>query len=375
MSGTISIEQDTAYPAGHAVIRVPGAAGFNGPFGYRLWRDEFDEGNFGPQGWQVADALLNPEEHSTDGADLLLHIGPPVVQHVVSGVYHFALPAAGIQTVVFWPDLPLLSAAALNMIAEPARAAQTATGVVRPQIQRHGPEQPPPQAEPSVRITLPTDNAKDDDATAVQPPPVDKTTIVPQPRALWPRWALPLAILLLVIAAGGGYFAWSYWHTPEPVVAGRQGSPPAGGPPRPTLPQQAAGGSGRSAPSDLDIQHMTGIDLARSHLPPDVLLREAERRMQLGGAQRNDALLLMQVAADRGYAPAHAALGRFYDPNLPHAADVHPDEHEAALQYRAAIDGGDTSVAAARTTLKSYLEQRAQHGDVFAPQILKDYWQ
>src|SRR4051812_42477275 len=118
MSGTVRIEQDTAYPAGHAVIRIVGVAGSNGPFGYRLRRDEFDEGNFGPLGWQVAEALLSPAEHSTDGGDLLLHVGPSVVQHIVSGVYHFALPAAGIETVVFWPDLPLLPDTALNMIAE-----------------------------------------------------------------------------------------------------------------------------------------------------------------------------------------------------------------------------------------------------------------
>jgi TPR repeat protein len=119
---------------------------------------------------------------------------------------------------------------------------------------------------------------------------------------------------------------------------------------------------------------MTGIELARSGAAPEVLLREAERRMQLGGDHRNDALLLMQVAADRNYAPAHAALGRFYDPDLPHPPDIQSDEHQAALQYHAAAQGGDNSVAEARAALKAYLEQRAGLGDVFAPQILRDFW-
>jgi hypothetical protein len=36
------------------------------------------------------------------------------------------------------------------------------------------------------------------------------------------------------------------------------------------------------------------------------------------------------AAADRGYAPAHAALGRFYDPNL-HPRDVTRSAGRAAL--------------------------------------------
>jgi hypothetical protein len=198
------------------------------------------------------------------------------------------------------------------------------------------------------------------------PPPASRSG-----RHLW------LLLLLIPVAAAGGYLAWRQWQPAALHEAARQAPhAPEASTPHPQASPSPVGGTPAAPPPPAtpDVEHMSGIDLARSHVAPDVLVREAERRMQLGGAQRNDALLLMQVAADRGYAPADAALGRFYDPNLPHPADIHPDEHEAALRYHQAVQGGDNSVADARAALKSYLEQRAQRGDVFAPQILKDFW-
>lgn len=117
---------------------------------------------------------------------------------------------------------------------------------------------------------------------------------------------------------------------------------------------------------------MSVLDLLRGNLAPDVLMREAERRMKQDEAGRGDALRLLMGVADKGHAPAHAALGRFYDPTLPHPPDVTPDARQSARHYRDASAGGDSSVDAPRAALKGWLEQRRD--DPFAPLILKEFW-
>jgi hypothetical protein len=106
------------------------------------------------------------------------------------------------------------------------------------------------------------------------------------------------------------------------------------------------------------------------------LLDEAQRRMQLDSAQRSEALLLMQGAADpdRNFAPAHAALARLYDPSLPRPPEIQPDARQAALHYRSAVRGGENAVADERAALRAYLERRQGQGDLYAPLILKEFW-
>jgi len=365
VSGTATVEPDPRHPAGHALIRLRDAAGFAGPYEFCIRRDDFDDGVLGPGGWQVADARLRPEARSVDGNDLLLHVGPAVVQRIMSGVYHFALPGAGIETAVVWPDLPLLSEGALNIVAEPARAASRSGPAPRPQIRRRAPEATPDGASdvaPGAAASgVAGKTPPDADATAL-PPPLP----VPRPsRSPW-LWLGGLA-LLLALVAGGGYLAYRHLHPPPPP------SPP---PPRPVVaPEQPPNPPPPPRPPAApDLTAMTAIEAMRSGAPPEALLTEAQRRMALGGAKANDGLMLMQAAADRDYAPAHAALGRLYDPNLQHPPEIQPDPREAAKHYRAAIRGGDASVSDARQALNAYLQQQAQRDDLYAPQILKDFW-
>jgi hypothetical protein len=368
MNTRVTVEPDPAYQGGHALIRVAGAAAFTGAADFRIRREDWDEGVLGPKGWQVADCLLPPDATSVDGNDLLLHLGPSVVQIVESGGYRFAIPAAGIDTAVYWPDLPLQADDALNMVAEPVRAGPRAAAPQRPQIQRLQPEAPPPPPRPGPRVVGPGKasggGGPDSDETVLIKPAPPPEPVEPEPRKWLPWAALGLVLLLL---AGGGYYGYQQMVPPDqPPGPGpapqAQGQPPATPPASPP------------PPGEPDLQNMSVADAIRSGAPPAALLREAQRRMQLDSARRSEALLLMQAAADGDFAPAHAALGRLYDPGQPHPPEIQPDPRQAALHYRRAVQGGDTSVAEARAALKSYLDQQSQNGDLYAPLIVKEFW-
>jgi hypothetical protein len=372
MSGTIEVEADPDFPGGHALLRVRGAGKFGGPAGFWIKRDDYDEGVFGPRGWQVADALLTPDGHSVEGDDLLLHVGPAVVQHLENAVYRIGVPAVGVETTVFWPDLPLLADEALNIVGEPPPAATQEVTAPPPKILRPGPETQPKRPEPSISVTTPW---RDETPAATKPGPDDTVLIKSQPpgpehpvQSADPEPArnwLPIAGLLLAVlavAAGGGYFGYRWLFPPAPEVA--QQTPPAA----PATPEP------EPSPAGPDLRQMSAAEALRSGASPEALVAEAERRMQLDGPQRSEALLLLHGAADRNYAPAHAALGRLYDPGIPHPLEVQPDARQAAANYRLAVNGGDTSVADARAALQAYLQQQASHGNMFAPLILKEFW-
>jgi hypothetical protein len=360
----VAVEPDPAFPGGHALLRIHGAGKFSDrPAVFSIKRDDYDEAVFGPRGWQVAGALLSPDSQSVEGDDLLLHIGPSVVQHIVSGVYRIAVPAAGVETNVFWPDLPLMADEALNMVAEPVQAQPKMAPPPPRKIQRPGPDRgtagPRPDPAPGFMGTGPAsdDTVKIENKPPVPPPPtVEETDPV---RRNWLKLAVSLAVVL-VIAGGGGYFAyrWLFPPPPPPVAEDAPKPPPSDNP----------------QPQPLDLSHMTAAEALRSGAPPEALLAEAERRMQLDGAQRSEALLLMQGAAARNYLPAHAALGRLYDPDIQHPPEIQADARQAASHYKIAANGGDTSVAEPRAALQAYLQRQASRGDMFAPLILKEFW-
>jgi hypothetical protein len=374
VSGAVEVQPDPKYSAGHAVIVVRGAGRFAGSANFRIRRDDFDEGVFGASGWQVADTLLTPDEKSIDGNDLLLHIGPSIVQQIDSGVYYFALPSAELEATMFWPDLPLLADRPSDVIAEHARARRREAPPNRPTISRQTRGEPPSSASPTVRPERagPSDAAEAKtivgDAVPVfqpdtepKPPQIETTTS-------W-SWLL-LLVPLVLLGAAGGYLGYRWLYPPHPSVAEHQMPPPVPD----QLPEHPPQLDRSPPPSGPNLENMSAIDAIRSGAAPEALLREAERRLQLGGPKTNDALLLLRAAADSGYAPAHSALGRFYDPNL-HPRDVTPDPRQAALHYRAAARGGDNATSEARAALKAWLERQAQQNDMYAPLILREFWQ
>ena len=337
---SLEVEPDPAHPAGHALIRVPGAAGAVGAPGFRVQRDAgWGDDKLGPGGWQSSDALLVPDRAEAQGPDLLLHVGWSVCRHLEAGVYEISVPGAGLAPVgAYWPDIVPLHAGG----GEPVVAPRTAVEAAAPPPDPVPP--PAPEPPPAVRRTVSVEPA--DDA----PPPV-----LPDPAPAGPgvsKAVLLVAAVLGLLAGGGAY--WWVNRTPAPTEAASV--------PPPAAPPAAAALGGLSVP---DV-------LAQA---PDPAAVAAEGVRRLNGNRRDDGLLLLEAAADRSDPGAAAALARLYDPVQfrPGGPIPQPDARQAARYYRDAARGG-ADVAAAREALRQNLQARVQAGDLGANLSLKDFW-
>ena len=315
---------------GQALIRVPGAAGAAASPGFRVGREDHPEGKLGAQGWQTSEALLMPDRAEVDGADLVLHVGWGVCRHLESGMYTFQLPGAGLAAQpMSWPDIAPIYGGAVDVLST-----AVATRPADP---------PPPVAATEV--------------IAGNPPPP------PQARSRPVGYAL-LGLALLITAGGA---AWWRYHDRNPAVAALTPpvppSPTAEAPPvMPPVTEAPAGFGGLTVPEVL------------TRAPnPAAITAEGTRRLQAD--RKDDGLLLLEAAADRGDGTASAALARLYDPLLfqPGGPIPKADPRQAARHYRDAAKTG-VDVATAREALRHSLEAKAQSGDLGATLGLRDFW-
>ena len=369
---TVLAEADPAHPAGHALVRVPGAAAAAGSPGFRIGRDAgWGDDKLGPGGWQGSDALLQPDRAEASGPDLVLHLGWAVCRHLECGIYEVSVPAAGVAAeAVFWPDIVPMHAAPLDVV-RPAMAAPVAEAApvvlpapvaapVPPKPDPQLPDRPMPDLLKAALLEPARPAALPQPAPNLQP---ELTTGRPASRGR-PAIAI-LAVLLLALAGGAGY--WWLHRGPEPVQAAAVAPEPPPDPipilpPPPTPPPGPPGLGGLSVP---DV-------LARAPNPAAIT---AEGQRRLHGDRRDDGLLLLEAAADRADPAAAAALARLYDPILfqPGGPIPRADPRQAAHYYRDAARGS-ADVAAAREALRRSLEARAAGGDLGASLTLKDFW-
>ena len=345
MSG-VAVAPDPAHPAGHALVRVAGAASFVSQPGFRVQRDAgWGDDKLGPGGWQSSDALLLPARAEASGPDLLLHVGWDVCQHLEAGVYELSVPAAGVEpTGVFWPEIvPLHSGTA--SVATPA------------------PLLPPAPKLPDADAAV---------VAAPKPPVAAVAPVLPGPLpdvASGSNRAALLGVaglLVLLLVAGAAYHTLRGGGVEPQVVAAPPAlpvpTPPPALPPDP-LPAPAAAGLGGLSVPDV---------IAKA---PDTAAIRAEGEQRLSGDRKDDGLLLLEAAADRSDATAAAALARLYDPVVFQAGGPIPraDARQAARYYRDAARGGE-DVAAARDALRRLLQTQAQGGNMGADLMLKDFW-
>ena len=354
MSGALQVTPDPAQAAGCAVIRVAGAAGAVGAPGFRVQRDaDWNDATLGQNGWQSSDAVLAPDRAAADGPDLVLHVGWDVCRFLEGGVYEVSVPGAGIPpTGVFWPDITPPA----PMQAIPAPPAPAAAPAVKADVTA------PPAAQPAV------------------PPP--RPTLLPLPAtpADMERrsFLVPVLMALLVALGVGGYFAYRQFGQPPTAIADATPpvveapvppsviTPPPTPPTPPTVEPPAP-----PPPPALDGLSVPDV-LARA---PNVAAVTAEGTRRLNGTQRDDGLLLLEAAADRGDAAAAAVIARLYDPVLfqPGGAIPRADARQAARLYRDASRGG-ADVATPREALRRRLQDQAGRGDLGADLMLKDFW-
>jgi hypothetical protein len=344
----ILIEEDGSRPGeGCARLVLPGLGGRAQPNAVTFTREGFGADSLGPDGWQVAAARLAPIEVATEGDALVVVLGPEAAEHLQPGPVRLGIPAAGVDQIVVWPDIP------------PAVAGRrTGFGAQR---SAETPARRVPQK------TAPTPVAQDDATVTIRPadpPPVAGP--LPQAERILPPEApspnasrLPLILLaamLLLVAVVGGWWFWPQIASPV--------NPPAPQIAQPSQPTQP----------DDPTENATPAEIAAMRLPPERLLEIAQRRGARG--RHGDALLLLELAADTQHAPALAALARLYDPASFAAGGAlsAPNAVKAAELWRAAERAGDGSAAAPRAALRQRLEAAARNGDAIAALALRDFW-
>ena len=340
---SITVTADPAHPAGHALVRVAGAAGSVAAPGFRLQRDAgWGDDKLGPGGWQSSDALLQPASAEQDGADLLLHVGWDVCHHLEAGVYELSVPAAGVEpTGVFWPDIVTL------------HAGSTLPAVPAPPAPRK-PMPKPLDTEATVRIPPVIQEPVQPSAPprTGQPKPLPAPGVFARRR----RAAVLAGAGLLLLAAGSAYY----------ILRGSAGTTPQVVPPSASAPREST----VAAPTLGSLSVPDVIAKA-----PDTAAIRAEGEQRLSGNRKDDGLLLLEAAADRADAAANAVLARLYDPVVfqPGGPIPRADARQAARYYRDAARGG-ADVATARDALRRLLQTQAQGGNLGADLMLKDFW-
>ncbi|WP_439552186.1 hypothetical protein [Falsiroseomonas sp.] len=338
----LRIEEDPHRPGeGCARLVLPGMAGREAPF-VTFTREGFGADSLGPDGWQVAAGRLTPIESGAEGDDLVLVLGPEAAEHLEPGPVRLGIPALGIDQVVIWPEIA------------PAQSGK------RGGFGANRPGQAQPRRMPG-RVEPPAPKAPTEDETVViraapriEPPPRPIEPPIRAPEAPTPPSRLPLILAALLLLASAGAAAWWFWPAPAPQQAGVT--------PAPATP----------APSDPTAT-ATPAEIAAMNLPPARVLAIGQARQ---AARPQDALLLIELAADAGHAPAISALARLYDPATfaPGGALSMPNPTKAAELWRNAERAGDTTAAAPRAILRDRLETAARGGDTVAQLALRDFW-
>lgn len=339
----ISILPDSQGRGGIAEMRVRGGAGFAATPQFRLRCQDERAPFLGPAGWQPAEAALNPREARVEGDVLVLLLGPEIVDVVEAGTVMITLVAERVEQVVRWPDLP-----SSRFIA--------------------GHRPPPPVVEPTPSpVTV---------EGAPPPPPVVEPPGLLEPEPLLPlvidedkgfRWWWLLAVILALVALAAAVdFVWLRHPPSPPPVPVPTPTPvpqPDYKPPPPPLPPPAP-----------DCDSKPPMDVLKCETDPAKLYAMAQGFTQKGNWSL--ALAFYGAAEKLGYGPAALALAQLYDPTIIqiNSAITQPDAGEAAKYYREAISDGDQNAAVPRETLRVYLENLKNNGDLQAINILSDYW-
>jgi len=379
----IRIEEDPAHPeGGFARITVPGMAGRE-VSAVAIGREGYGADSLGPEGWQVASARLVPDAVSASGEDLVLVLGPSVVEHLEAGPIRLALPEVGLAEVVMWPEIAPLPAAARGGFAGVRPVAPPKVQPAPPQDRTPQPLSGPPSG-PDPDSTVVTRASPDQTGPPAgtpagpSPGPTTRPLLDPTAPASAARRRAPLLLLLLLILLAAAAAAGWWFREPLLAMLDRPPAPPPSieiatpepGPP----PQSAPAPEPAPALAGDPTDSMTPAEIAALNLPPDRVFAIAEARQAQGRHQ--DALLLLEVAANAPYGPAMSALARLYDPAsfIPGGALSVPNPAKAAQYWRAAEQAGDPAAAPARAALRTRLEAAAAAGDAVAAIALQDNW-
>lgn len=362
MSGRIKALADDE--PGYATLIIGNSAGISDPH-LRIRRDGWTKGILGPQGWQIGDALLPAQVVDVSGGNLVLKVGPEVTQHLESATYLIAVPEAGIgEQAVFWPEVvPLLATGRRRVLVGKAPSRLAEPEPQRPSARAAGLA----QEDPALRAEQPEAVAQLRQAKPASQPPLLEPARKPQSRL----WLLIAGGIVAVLLIGGGLAALLHQRmvqtaratAPTPAKAALASAKP---------PPPEAKSTALAAPPSLGSLSVNQVITQAPNAA--AVFAEGERRLQ--GKRKDQGLLLVEAAADKGSPAAMLALARLYDPvGFNQQGPIpQPDMRESAEYFRRAVQAESTEAVAPRAALHAYLRSAAQHGDLEAKLTLQDFW-
>ena len=401
----VTAEPDSSRSIGYARIVIDGLNQMPKDTSFRIWREGYPTPNLGPRGWQVREERLKPMQMVVEDTQVVLVVSPAVTRFLDVEPYVFALPAAGVEAPLFWPD-----------------TIDVFEGDLPPATEQP-PDEPVTQVSPSganrggngstgvpAAGTAPPTTTTEAVASPIATPPTQSPRPDSKDGAKAPLILAGVAGLMLLVLVGGG--AWWLWLRPvdEPPpapIAQVPPSPPAvPAPVTPPTPPPAPiptptpapipaptpvpaptpapdpgpilstppppGPAAPTWPEGTDS--LTLRDLVERAPNPAGIHSAALRRQAEG--RHDDAFVLFEEAAARGHAAAMTAIGRMYDPNgfVPGRPFSNPDPRSAARFYRDAARAGDPTVGAPRSALRETLDAQAQRGNGSAASALQEFW-
>ena len=354
----VYIDEEVARP-GYARIIVANARAAGEEARFRLQRLDREQNTYlGPKGWQSGAADLTPWKADADGLDLVLFVGPEVVDAVPNDIpVEISVVGADVHGVVYWPDLPTSSVASgQDFGATPVRPAPP----------------PRPEPEPSPQTPeLPPEPPPAEDAETVAPEPVvppqpmppgptPGLAPTPPPAPERPPWLFGLAGLVFAALLGAA----AYWHLSRPSV------------PDPVVVVNGENGGGQVEPRPEGPSCEDYAEYARAVVeanPEDADALFTEAKQLLDGACRDAGVALLIQARNVGSAQAKLLIARLVDPLVEHDDRIfaeEPDPAYALQLYAEAAAAGLPDAATARGRLIDHLRARAAEGDAAARDLV-----
>ena len=321
-----AFENNTERGRGYARLRLSEVAHpSSGGWRFSLCRGS-DMTYLGRSGWQNSEDFTEPETYSADGDDLILHIGPDVVNRLDPNEnYRITLQGDGQP-----PQAATFAITTLNRSLMDTRghiSAETAKQPVAPAP----PPSPAPELEPAP-----------DDAATPLPPPVPEA---PKKNRLPVIFAV---LLVLALLAGG-----AYWF-----INNKNGG--TGGP------STTENGTTPVTPIDPPLPspstHQQVTDYLNNTPTPQGAVELADKLTKTSAKDQDAVFRLWYYAVGKGDAAACLHLGRVVDPSLPPWGSILKNGAEAWSLYEKARQQ-QPDAANAMHALKQWLEKEAQQGN------------
>jgi len=351
---------------GHAVLRISELEAAPEGLTLSIQRQQGPDTHLADDGWRRTEAWLMPERVERRGDVLEFHLGPEICDRL-AGIATVRLrvrePDIGVvgTTVVAWPAMLTSGAAdpSSRLSDDTVRLRRAAAPEPAPATPPEPtPEPPPPPVRPPPRPDLRASRALDPG---------------PPQRSGGRGWLV--AVLVLAILAGAGYYAWATYLRPASPDTTEATAPSASPAPTATVASTTPAGSVRDAVAGYLASGPT----------PEAMLAKARDYAKAG--EWAAAFLVFRHAAEAGNAAAEVELAAFYDP-LSTAAKggFTPDGPRAADWYeRAALAGsaeaqrklglllakGGAGLPVDVAKARSWLQQAAAQNDAEAKKALE----